>query len=58
MVGISGLGLKSPDLLGAHACSACHTYIDTHHDVGARMMFLEGVMRTQAALIEDGIIKW
>jgi Protein of unknown function (DUF1364) len=29
--GISGIGLKSPDLLIAWGCSACHQAIDTGH---------------------------
>ncbi len=65
MSGISGMGLKAPDLLGAWGCSACHDVCDrrlrppegmTLNDV--RLAFLEGVMRTQAKLIEDGVIKW
>lgn len=27
--GISGLGMKSPDLLGAWSCARCHTLVDT-----------------------------
>lgn len=29
MSGISGMGYKAPDLLGAWACAACHTLVDT-----------------------------
>lgn len=56
--GVSGLGLKSPDLLGAWACSDCHRYVDTHHDDATKRAFLEGVVRTQAKLIEQGVVKW
>ena len=54
--GISGMGLKAPDLLGAWACMRCHLYADTHHDDATRVAFYEGVMRTQAALLKMGEI--
>lgn len=62
MVGISGLGLKSPDLIGAWACSDCHDAIDrrrfTDLDLDyVRYEHLKGVVRTQAKLIELGAIK-
>lgn len=62
--GISGIGLKSPDALAAWACSDCHDAIDRRRHTGlftreeVRLMHLEGVMRTQAALIEMGKLKW
>ena len=28
LAGVSGMGMKSPDILGAWACSACHDAID------------------------------
>jgi len=46
LAGTSGLGLKPSDLTIAHGCSACHTYVDTHHDTETRLMFAEGVIRT------------
>lgn len=57
-IGISGFGLKSPDLLGAWACSACHAYVDTHHDDATQVAFYEGVFRTQAALHRLGVLRW
>jgi len=60
--GLSGIGMKSPDLFGAWACSDCHDAIDGRR----RTVFspseiaqahLEGVMRTQYALILEGVIK-
>jgi hypothetical protein len=57
MQGISGMGLKSPDLLGAHACSACHDYCDRNR-TNARLFLLEGMARTQAKLITKGIVTW
>ena len=54
MAGISGMGLKSPDLLGAWACSNCHSYVDSHRDADTSLAFLEGVMRTIATLNKEG----
>lgn len=61
MSGISGAGMKAPDLLGAWACSNCHDavdrrrYLDIDRDY-VRLAHLEGVMRTQAQLLEEGAI--
>jgi hypothetical protein len=57
-IGISGFGLKSPDILGAWACSACHTYVDSHHDDATQVAFYEGVFRTQHELQRLGVLKW
>ena len=61
--GISGLGIKAPDFLGAHACQNCHSAYDVHGSSGldrdfVDKAFLEGVMRTQYALIREGFITW
>lgn len=58
LAGISGLGLKSPDLLAAHACAACHAYVDSHKDAETQLAFAHGVLRTIAVLIEDGVCRW
>ena len=58
MVGISGMGVKSPDIFGAHACSACHLAVDSSKDPEIVIAFLQGVIRTQALLIKEGILKW
>lgn len=58
LAGISGLGIKAPNVLGAWACSSCHTYVDTHKDVATQLSFLQGIMRTIANLVEDGVLKW
>lgn len=51
--GVSGMGLKSPDILGAYGCANCHAVVDgrvphpagyTRNDV--RLAHAEGVMRT------------
>ena len=56
LIGVSGMGKKPPDLLGAWACSACHTYVDTHHDDATQLAFAYGVFRTQCQLIDDEIV--
>jgi hypothetical protein len=56
--GISGMGIKSADLLGAWACDRCHLYADTHHDDATQRAFYEGVLRTQNELIKQGLLKW
>jgi len=56
MNGISGIGHKAPDLLGAWCCSACHALADTNRNF--ELDFLRGVMRTQAQLIKEGWVKW
>ena len=62
MAGITGVGLKAPDLLGAWACSSCHDVLDgrVKHYIGQndlRLWHLEAVARTIAALVRDGVIK-
>ena len=56
--GISGMGLKAPDVLGSWACSSCHTYVDTHHDAATQAAFAEGVYRTINQLVKEGKILW
>lgn len=60
MSGISGMGYKAPDLLGAWACVACHTLVDTdrYGDVEllpdeCDLLLLRGLVRTQAQLIRE-----
>ncbi|QBJ32912.1 DUF1364 domain-containing protein [Hafnia alvei] len=61
MAGLCGVGMKPNDLFGAWACSACHDEIDRRTrrtDAGeAHMAHLEGVIRTQSALIAEGKLK-
>ena len=54
MAGLSGMGMKAPDLCGAWACSSCHAYVDSHRDDTTARAFLEGVLRTIAALNQEG----
>lgn len=63
MIGVSGGGLKAPDLLGAHGCSACHAVVDgqTKSEYGPgerRLLLLEGMARTQAWLIATDKVRW
>jgi hypothetical protein len=63
LIGISGAGLKSPDLLGSWACSACHTLVDGQSSGSMKkeerdLLLLKGVMRTQAELIRLGLVTW
>ena len=57
LAGISGMGFKSPDLLVAHGCSACHAYVDSHKDSHTQLAFAHGVFRTQAWLVKEGHVK-
>jgi hypothetical protein len=61
--GVSGMSLKSPDLCASWACSNCHDAIDRRGFMEldkeyVRLCHLEGVIRTQALLIERGIVTW
>lgn len=56
LIGISGMGLKSPDQIAAWACGGCHDYIDSHKDDATQLAFARGVFRTQAALLKEGIL--
>lgn len=59
LAGISGMGMKSPDLIAAWACSSCHDAVDRRDSMflekdWVRLLHAEGVMRTQDALIKEG----
>jgi hypothetical protein len=61
--GISGIGLKAPSLFIAFGCSACHEAVDGRRQTDftrgtLHLMHAEGVFRTQARLIDMGVIKW
>jgi len=59
--GVTGVGQKAPDLLGAWCCSACHDEVDRRTSMldrdKALLWFYEGVLRTQNELIKLGLIK-
>ena len=62
LTGVSGMGIKSPDLLGAWACSACHDEIDgrtrksgmTRDEL--RLAHYDGMARTIVQLEKEGLI--
>lgn len=63
MIGISGYGLKAPDLLAAFGCQPCHDFVDNRSHPSntpeyRRSLLLEGMARTQYRLIELGVVKW
>ena len=56
-----GMGTKSDDLLAAYGCSNCHDSVDgrskTPHSRETLMLWhLQGVIRTQQILIDEGVI--
>lgn len=62
LAGVTGMGQKAPDLLGAWACSYCHAEVDGRTRVLERdfvkLAFYEAVMRTQNVLIREGKVRW
>ena len=61
LTGVSGMGMKSPDILGAWACSSCHDAVDrrNHTDLDrdyVRLLHLEGMARTIAQLQKEGLL--
>lgn len=63
LIGVSGLGLKSPDPFIAFGCSDCHAVVDGQRKSSfsfeqRRLMLLEGMLRTQHWLIQKGHITW
>ena len=61
LAGVSGIGMKSPDILGAWACSSCHDAIDrrSHTDLDrdyVRLAHFEGMARTIMQLHKEGLI--
>jgi len=63
IMGISGMGLKVSDWLGAFGCTRCHAICDgregdwiTYPRVLRDLMLLEGTARTLAILVNEGVI--
>ena len=61
MQGISGMGIKAPDLLGTCCCAACHQLIDSGRYGDTELTrddrdlyLLRGMARTQYRLICEG----
>lgn len=55
MIGMSGMGMKSPDWLGAYACDNCHTKVDRTErgNVETQLDFAKGVFRTLDILFKE-----
>jgi hypothetical protein len=63
MIGISGFGLKAPDVLGAFGCSECHDFVDGRSHPNntteyRRSLLLEGIARTINFLVSKGVLTW
>lgn len=63
LVGLSGMGIKSPDWCAAYGCFNCHQIVDgqkgSEYTVAERkLMLAEGVFRTQKILIDEGKLTW
>jgi hypothetical protein len=62
LAGVSGMGMKSPDLIGAWACSACHDEIDGRTRKSGlsrdelRLAHYDGMVRTIVQLEKEGLI--
>ena len=61
LAGVSGMGIKADDLLGAWCCSACHDAIDRRSNMDldrdyVRLAHLEGMVRTIAKLKPEGLV--
>lgn len=56
MKGVTGVGMKAPDILGAWCCSECHKAVESNPHM--RPDFLDGIARTINKLVEMGAIQW
>jgi len=61
MIELSGTGIKAPDVFATFGCSACHAVCDGQQKSEysyseRRLMLLEGMVRTQMWLMEQGIL--
>ena len=59
-IGISGGGMKSPDLIGAWGCASCHAKVDASErdNTETQLDFARAIFRTQNELIEREIVQW
>ena len=48
--GLSGAAYIPPVFMFAFGCSACHAFVDSHHDAETRLSHAEGCFRTLAKL--------
>ena len=56
-----GIGMKSPDLLGAYCCGPCHDVVDHRatspfNRAEIKAMFADGHYRSLRILIEKGLV--
>ncbi len=59
LAGVTGVGMKAPDILGAWCCYSCHEATEKEKkDDWVQRCFLEGVIKTQNELIAAGLLKW
>jgi hypothetical protein len=58
--GISGMGMKAPDIFGAWGCASCHWKVDSEErdNVQTQLDFYRAVIRTQAILLKEEKISW
>jgi Protein of unknown function (DUF1364) len=56
--GISGMGIKAFDQIGAWGCASCHDIVDRtgRGSTEIQLDFAKAVFRTQAILIKEGKI--
>ena len=58
-----GMASKHHNMHGAYGCNVCHDIVDGRHPVrefshdDIKLMHLEGVIRTQIIMIDEGILK-
>lgn len=58
----AGMGFKAVNIHAAYCCFECHAWLDggyskTHASAERDLFHLEGVIRTQVIMIENGILK-
>jgi len=63
MIGLSGFGMKSDPIFCAWGCFNCHQVVDGQRKsefsaAERRQMLIEGMIRTQAILVNEGKIRW
>jgi hypothetical protein len=60
LAGLSGMGQKPPDVIGAWCCHSCHELCDSRKFISnltkmeVRLALAEGCLRTIAALAKEG----
>lgn len=63
-IGISGAGMKAPDILGCPACFNCHELVDRRKIMAnltrdeVRAAHSTGIFQWINDLVKEGVIKW